>query len=326
MTRQASQDVTPFVESGFCEIAPGLDATAAKTLSRILRAARNFDSTLFMEEAAYRADPVHRGVNPKPGRNLLENYSGELDFVERDPALVETLTEVLGHDYEILLKKLICGVPRTALPEWVAKETADVMVNNLGPYIRPEFRDVTYFMGIDYHQDIIDWRNHPPDFITLYVYLDAVGPEDAPLHLLPKTHQLGATTFPHAVSGKDDSIHYRNDDGSETLTTSKRILLGGAGYAAFWHSFVLHGTQPVRSDNARISLRYLIKQKDGTTGTLLDKTNEGIRGNRMLSTTRVDYNIDAKPIVRGNTINGIFAASDPGSAGHTAPRRCAQKP
>ena len=292
-----------FLENGFYEFPRGLDAGAARALSRALRAQRKFDGTLFMEEGAYRANPVHLGVNPKPGRNILEQFAGELDFVERDPVLVETLTAVLGHGYEILLKKLICGVPRSAVPEWVGKETADVMVNNLGPYIRPEYRDVTYFMGIDYHQDIIDWRNHPPDFVTLYVYLEPVGPEDAPLHILPKSHQLGATTFPHKVAGTGNAIRYGNDDGSETLTTSKKVLVGGAGYVAFWHSFLLHGTQPVCSGNARISLRYLIKQKDGVTGTLLDKVNERIRGNTMLSTTRVDYNIEAKPIVRGNVIN-----------------------
>ena len=292
-----------FIKCGFHEFPGGLDAGAAKALSRALRSQRDFDRALFLEEEAYRANPVHLGVNPKPGRNILEQFATELDFVERDPALVETLTAVLGQGYEILLKKLICGVPRSAVPEWVGRETADVMVNNLGPYIRPEYRDVTYFMGIDYHQDLIDWRNHSPDFVTLYVYLDAVGPDDAPLHILPGTHQLGATTFPHKVSGTGSAIRYGNDDGSETLTTSDKVLVGGAGYAAFWHSLLLHGTQPVLSSNARISLRYLVKQKDGVTGTLLDKANECIRGHKMLSTTRVDYNSEAKPILRGNSIN-----------------------
>ena len=292
-----------FLEYGFHEFPGGVDAAAAGALSRTLRSRRNFDGTLFLEEEAYRANPVHLGVNPKPGRNILEHFTTELDFVERDPALVETLTAVLGDGYEILLKKLICGVPRSAVPEWVRKETADVVVNNLGPYIRPEYRDVTYFMGIDYHQDLVDWRNHPPDFVTLYVYLDAVGPDDAPLHILPSTHLLGATTLPHKVSGTGNAIRYGNDDGSETLTTSQKILVGGAGYTAFWHSLLLHGTQPVRSGNARISLRYLVRQKEGVTGTLLDKANERIRGHRTLATTRVDYNSEAKPTRRGNTIN-----------------------
>lgn len=303
MTIKTEEDLKQFLENGFHEFQYKLDPTAAKDLNHKIRSSRNFDQSLFIDEAAYRSNPVHLGVNPKPGRNILEKFSQELDFVEKDPVMIATLTEVLGQDYEILLKKLICGVPRTAIPEWVRKETDGVMVNNLGPYIRPEYRDVTYFMGIDYHQDIIDWRNHHPNFITLYVYIDTVGPKDAPLHILPKTHQLGATTFPHKISGPKDQITYNNDDQNESLMTETKVLIGEAGYAAFWHSFLLHGTQPDSSENARISLRYLIKQKDGVTGTLLDKVNQSIRGNIMLSNTRVDYNIEAKPVMRGNTIN-----------------------
>ena len=42
---------------------------------------------------------------------------------------------------------------------------------NLGPYIK-KYRDVTYFRGIDYHMDQIDFPNSKKsDFVTFFLYL-----------------------------------------------------------------------------------------------------------------------------------------------------------
>ena len=60
----------------------------------------------------------------------------------------------------------------------------DQVRRHLGAFVRPEFRDVTYFYGIDFHQDLIDYKNRPADFLTLYVYLHPVTRSDAPLFLL----------------------------------------------------------------------------------------------------------------------------------------------
>ena len=37
------------------------------------------------------------------------------------------------------------------------KKIDGVNVANLGPYIKQKYRDITYFRGIDFHQDIIDY-------------------------------------------------------------------------------------------------------------------------------------------------------------------------
>lgn len=44
---------------------------------------RSFDESLFLEEEVFDLDPQYRGVNPRPGRNLLERFDEDLAFVEQ---------------------------------------------------------------------------------------------------------------------------------------------------------------------------------------------------------------------------------------------------
>src|SRR5579871_4461564 len=93
----ATQD---FLDAGYHVFEPALDASAAARLLAKIRAARAFDASLFLSEAAFDADPQHVGVNPRPGRNLLERHDADLAFVEKDPGVVAVLTEHLGAGYE----------------------------------------------------------------------------------------------------------------------------------------------------------------------------------------------------------------------------------
>ena len=70
---------------------------------------------------------------------------------------------------------------------------------------------MTYFYGVDYHQDIADYRNRVGDFITLYVYLDDVTSDMSPLHILPKSHIFGVTTQPHDLKAIDNNKILYND-------------------------------------------------------------------------------------------------------------------
>ncbi len=76
-------------------------------------------------------------MNPRPGRNLLERFEDALTFVEQAPDIVDGLTSLLGQRYEILNKKLVCGVPDSAVPAWLKARIAGNPVNNLGAYVRP---------------------------------------------------------------------------------------------------------------------------------------------------------------------------------------------
>lgn len=279
-----------------------VDPTAATRLLAQIHADRRFDGDLFLSQAAFDADPQYTGVNPRPGRNLLERFEDQLGFVERDPAIVAGLTALLGADYQILNRKLVCGVPQSVIPEWVKARVHGDLVNNLGAYVRPEYRDITYFYGIDFHQDLIDFKDRDADFVTLYCYLHPVTRADAPLYLLDGSHKLGATVFPHDLRRTADGGWLYGDRRGQAVSVGQRILTGDTGFTAVWHACTLHGTQPDSADHERISLRYLLAKRPGASGGL-DVVNRGLSGPLRLPSTRLDLAGDGSPTLKGNIVN-----------------------
>ncbi|OYW95891.1 MAG: hypothetical protein B7Z13_00300, partial [Caulobacterales bacterium 32-67-6] len=206
--------VADFIAHGAHVFDELIDPQAAAALLADIRATRPFDHRLFLSEAEFDADPQHVGVNPRPGRNLLERFEDRLGFVEQAAHITSALQALLGEGYELLNRKVVCGVPQTSVPPWLRARILGNPVNNLGAYVRPEYRDVTYFYGIDFHQDLIDYRDRPADFLTLYVYLHPVSRLDAPLFLLTGSHQLGGTVFPHDLTRQDaETWTYRDGRG-----------------------------------------------------------------------------------------------------------------
>ncbi len=293
-----------FRDHGYADLGRIIDPDACAALLGEIRRRRRFDADMFLTERAFLANPQMKGVHPRPGRNMLEGLQDYLDCVEQHDCLGRLLGALLGPGYSILNKKLVCGVPERWIPDWLVRRIKGNPVNNLGAYVRPECRDVTYFYGIDFHQDIIDWTGREADFITLYVYLHGVGPSEAPLHLLADSHRLGATRFPHRLERDADSLawHYGGDR-DDTMDCRQTMLVGGAGFAALWHPFTLHGTQPHAGDGERISLRYLIAKGDQAEPAFIDTVNAEIAGARSMARTRSDLDAEGAPILRGNAIN-----------------------
>jgi hypothetical protein len=297
----AERVIADFIQDGAHRFGDILDPRPCQDLLAEIRATRRFDESLFLSEAAFDADPHYTGVNPRPGRNLLERFEDRLGFVEHAPQIVEALTAVLGQGYEILNKKVVCGVPASAVPPWLKARIHGNPVNNLGAYVLPEHRDVTYFYGIDFHQDLIDYKDREADFVTLYIYLHPVTRSDAPLFLLEGSHRLGGAVFPHDLTpAGPEAWTYRNPPHGETLVR-QRILTGGAGYAAMWHACTLHGTQPDAADHERISLRYLVARGAATTSGV-DRVNATLQGPLSLKSTRADLAPDGSAVIRQNTV------------------------
>jgi len=299
--------VADFAAQGYHRFPSRVDPKAASALLSKIRQLRKCDEDLFLSEEAFDADPQYVGVNPRPGCNLLERFSEDLDFVEKDPAIVEAVSALLGDDYEILLKKVICGVPSAIVPDWLKKRIEGNPVNNLGAYVRPEFRDVTYFYGIDFHQDLIDYTDREADFLTLYVYLHDVGRHDAPLFLLEDSHRFGGTLFPHDLTPANEGWLYRDGRGGEQ-NCRQLLLTGQTGFAAMWHACTLHGTQPDAADAERFSLRYLLARRPDRKGTGIDKVNDGLSGPLSMQATRRDLDERGRAQIKANSVN---QATDP---------------
>lgn len=290
-----------FADHGFVDIGRVIYGHECEPALKRIRSTRPWGPELFLEEAKFRENPVMKGVNPRPGRNILERI--DTSFVEDNYSIKEYLRAILGPVTIILDKKAVAAIPAVWIPKWVRKEIEAKPVPNLGAFIKPEYRDVTYFHGIDWHQDIIDYPGRHADFVTLYVYLDNVGPCDSPLYVLPKSHELGATVFPHVLYKIGDTMWgYNAPDGKMEL--EQRILVGAPGSSYLWHSCTLHGTQPsvLEAKDNRISLRYIIA-KPSINGYLLDEVNNKIRGRLSLTATRVDLDQQGHGIIKGNQIN-----------------------
>ena len=177
------------------------------------------------------------------------------------------------------------------------------MIANLGAYIKPDYQDMTYFRGIDFHQDLIDHKSRTSDFITLYVYLDDVVMGMSPLAVIPRSHIFGATTFPHdlKIDWENNSCTYSDRQGKEEKLDYK-FLTGDSGQVYFWSALTLHGTHAQTADKPRISLRYLIERSTSEEKFLIDELNESINSSLSLNSTRDDLNKDGKPVKFGKLL------------------------
>ena len=273
------------VKDGYTGFSNLFDPVAAKNLLDAVMSTRRFDSSLFLSEQEWEASPkTHKNTNPGPGFNVLEKFPEKLDFVEKNEHFCRLLNELLGKNYRILTKKLVCRLSWSKVPDWLQHHVRGNPCNTFGAYMRPEYRDITYFLDNDLHQDVQDVARMPPAtrehrYITLYVYLDDVTESDAPVHLLPGTHVLGATPFQHDVryeSDKDKWL-YTSSTG-ENIESRMLKLTGKGGHAGLWHSCLVHGAPPVKEGHLRISLRYLIGCGANTENCGLDEINKHIRG------------------------------------------------
>ena len=87
---------------------------------------------------------ITKKTNPGPTRNNLA-LKYNLDFIEKDKFFNQIVEKIIGKKYEIVLKKFIVATPKNWIPNWVFKKAKTQLIPNLNNYIRPEFRDCTFF-------------------------------------------------------------------------------------------------------------------------------------------------------------------------------------
>jgi hypothetical protein len=172
----------------------------------------------------------------------------------------------------------------------------EATIHNLGAYIKPEFRDITYFHGIDFHQDIIDWPAWPDekkwhDFITLYVYIHDVDQHDSPLNVLIGSHKFGTSTFPHILEKTASNSWRYTDDKQRSMECEQRILTGNTGYVGIWNPYLLHGTQHIGEvKEMRLSLRYILARDPNAQSPIIDDVLAGVDGPFYIERARTDLN------------------------------------
>ena len=104
-------DYSEFSRTGILRLDRAADPSPYRALLRAVFADRKFGPDLFIEQAEFKRDPRYKGVNPEPGRNLMEKLQGQASFIQSDPRVVDALARVLGPGYRIKDGKFVCGIP-----------------------------------------------------------------------------------------------------------------------------------------------------------------------------------------------------------------------
>lgn len=288
MSTHADKPLSSFLERGYASLGPILEPAQCKVLLDKIVSKSKFSRALFRDEEDFRANPNPGGVNPAPGRNILEDI--DTSFLEESPTLQQILTVILGPGYAILNKKVVAAIPGAWIPKWTRDEIAQLSVPNLGAFVKPEYGNISYFYGIPYHQDLIDYPERSSDFVTVYAYLNDVTETESPLFIIPDSHRFGATTFPHDLEcrtkgARSETWIYSDRDGRE-MQVQHEMLCGTAGSVYMWHPCILHGTLPSKLKRSnptnRISLRYIVAKSQKGNECLIDKVNEQIEGRLTL--------------------------------------------
>jgi hypothetical protein len=292
-----------FITEGYVSTPLFFDSIKIKKLCSKATKTRNFKN-IFLSEKDYLKNELYTGVNPMPGRNLAEKL--DTNFIFSNTDFRKELELVLGKSYRVLDYKFVVALPNKIIPKWIQNIIDNDPVANMGRFVMEKYRDMTYFRGIDFHQDIIDFPDRVSDFITVYIYLDKVTNNTSPLYILKKSHLLGASIFPHNLkkNNTNNFFEYTNDYGKKKLVKIAK-LTGEAGTTHYWHPSLLHGTQPNNSQNdIRISMRILIEKNSAKlSNCLIDIVNKKIKGSLVLTKTRSDLTTSGKSKVKNNTIN-----------------------
>jgi hypothetical protein len=219
-----------------------------------IRRARRFDASLFLTEEEFVEAPSAR--QPCGTRSLLDGPDAKLEFVERAPQLVEALWSLLGPDYRILEREVICLLPEAAIPQWIRRRIFASGECDLAPYVRPERQDIAYCAAGALRQD--PYRDvWPAEVLTLEVNLHAVGEAEG-LRLLEGSHRMGPLETSTCLQRTGPGAwRYRNGMKGEKHL-AECVLAGESGSTLLRHGWTLWGEAAAQHE--RITLRYRFRR------------------------------------------------------------------
>ena len=276
------RDIENFTKLGFLKLKNSFNKNLCQKLNNDISKIRIINKNIFLSEKGYLNQK--RRKKKRNIKNILDNFN--LDFIFKNKIFLEKIKFILGEDFEIYAKRIICGVPQKLFPMWVSSRI-DLQSPNIGSFVKPKYRDIRYFHGIDYHQDLIDFSLEKGNFVTVYIYLSNVTKKMSPLNIIPGTHLCGPGIFPHDLVRKKNKIIYKSD-GGKVVNSKSKMLIGEAGDVWIWHSCLLHGTEFNVTSKPRFSLRLILRQKKNCKNALMNKVNKKIK-NIIAFKKMIDY-------------------------------------
>ena len=238
--------------------------------------------------------------SPGKGYNFLDEVN--LSFIEENPIFVKSVKKILGDNYQIMKKSVIRSVSQSFIPNWLMKSLSDIGRPNLNPFIKDEYQDVQYFYCTDFHQD----KTRPTsNFVTFYVYLDEVDKDYSALRLLLGSHIAGMNAYPHNLrrSNLEKDFWYYSDNLGNTLKCREVSITGKAGSISCFHGLTLHGTPVNKSNNPRISIRYLIEMSPSNKkSNLFTQANNIVYGPQNIDVHRHDIGENGSFLATGSAL------------------------
>ncbi len=286
-----------FLQDGVVSFGKILKDSDCDKVAKLVIDSRPWDKSIFREYDEILGSKRHLNVIPlKDGFNLAEKV--DLSFIESNKIFTNTLKKILGENYECLLKKFVVSMSQSMMPDWLKEISKKRLDGQLGQYLKPEFRDISYFSGIDYHMDLIDYPDFDGNYLTVYVYLTDVGESYSPLHIIPKSHRLGPTLFPHNLkkTNNESTVQYSKNN-KDYDTFEDRKLIAEKGTVFLWTALTLHGTKLSSALKPRVSLRYTFKKKSGSVG-LIDELYKDLKSISLKKITRDDIKLQKKGVVQ----------------------------
>ena len=272
-----------------------------KKILNLVKKNRDFNK-IWISKNDFNKNKILKTVNPRPGRNLIEKL--DTKFIFSNPKFIELINKILGPKWKVLDYKFVAALEKKMVPNWVQKKIEDTFIPNLGRFVKENYRDITYFRGIDFHQDIIDFPHKKSDFITCYIYIEDVDKNSSPLIVFPKSHIYGAQKFPHKISKVSYKTYKYFRNNKQYMKLKSEELVGKSGTLYFWHPCILHGTQPTIDNKFRVSIRILIEKNQILRSGIIDDVNKNITGRLSVKKSRSDIdNKTGKYLIKGNFIN-----------------------
>jgi len=294
-------DIEKFPQIGCANLGVLLDKYECFKLREYIDNNRSLSKDIFYQSKKdFKNNGRWERYSPGKGYNFLDNI--DLSFIEDNPIFVKSVKKILGDNYEIMKKAVIRSVSKPFMPNWLLEYLKDVGRPNLNPFIKDEFQDVQYFYCTDYHQD----KTRPSsNFVTFYVYLDEVDRDYSALRLLLGSHLAGMNTYPHNLrrSNLEKDFWYYSDSLGNTLKCREVSVTGEAGSISCFHGLTLHGTPINKSNNPRISIRYLISMNSNNKASnLFTKANNLIYGPQDINVNRNDIGVDGAFLPTGSAL------------------------
>jgi len=272
-----------------------------KKILNLVKKNRDFNK-IWISKNDFNKNKILKTVNPRPGRNLIEKL--DTKFIFSNPKFIELINKILGPKWKVLDYKFVAALEKKMVPNWVQKKIEDTFIPNLGRFVKENYRDITYFRGIDFHQDIIDFPHKKSDFITCYIYIEDVDKNSSPLIVFPKSHIYGAQKFPHKINKVSYKTYKYFRNNKQYMKLKSEELVGKSGTLYFWHPCILHGTQPTIDNKFRVSIRILIEKNQILRSGIIDDVNKNITGRLSVKKSRSDIdNNTGKYLIKGNFIN-----------------------